>query len=186
MKLALYSLGYYDGETYGFSDYGNNELFEAIRSFQKSSHLESDGVVNPDGPTHIAISRDIDKTPAAKNALLIFEKNRQDMIGANTIGADKYFHCKANYESARLGRGGEMDAYFLSAGRELSAILNRARVRPCIFTTKPRSRFATRSSQRALRRQAPEHTETEAIRTIFDMALHAGKGSLRVCFAASR
>lgn len=52
-----------------------------------------------------------------------FKENYSAMRKANTIGADKYFHCKANCEATRRGPVGELTAKALSAGRELSDIL---------------------------------------------------------------
>ena len=40
------------------------------------------------------------------------------MRQANFIGADKYFHCKANCESAQKGEGGEAAAKCISDFRE--------------------------------------------------------------------
>jgi hypothetical protein len=34
-----------------------------------------------------------------------FARNYVDMLSADTIGADKYFHCKANCEATQLGCG---------------------------------------------------------------------------------
>jgi RHS repeat-associated protein len=48
-----------------------------------------------------------------------FYDNYMDMREANTIGADKYFHCKANCEAAKRGPGGELESYLLSEIREL-------------------------------------------------------------------
>jgi hypothetical protein len=41
------------------------------------------------------------------------------MIDANTIGADKYFHCMANCEASRRGLGGSDAARLISETREL-------------------------------------------------------------------
>lgn len=41
-----------------------------------------------------------------------------DMRAANTIGADKYFHCMANCEAASRGLGGLIAAETISVGRE--------------------------------------------------------------------
>lgn len=41
------------------------------------------------------------------------------MREANTIGADKYFHCKANCEAAKRGLGGDIESTLLSETREL-------------------------------------------------------------------
>jgi len=48
----------------------------------------------------------------------IFLKNYRDMRETNTIGADKYFHCKANCEAAKLGPGGLLEAVIVSEARE--------------------------------------------------------------------
>ena len=47
-----------------------------------------------------------------------FYKNYRDMRDANTIGADKYFHCKANCEAVSRGQGGEDAACTMSDSRE--------------------------------------------------------------------
>jgi RHS repeat-associated protein len=44
---------------------------------------------------------------------------RNDMIDASTIGADPYFHCRANCEASRRGLGGYHAAIFGSAIREI-------------------------------------------------------------------
>jgi len=48
-----------------------------------------------------------------------FFKNYKRMREANTIGADKYFHCLANCEATRRGEGGEFIAKTISEVREL-------------------------------------------------------------------
>ena len=47
-----------------------------------------------------------------------FARNYKEMREANTIGADKYFHCKANCEAAQRGEGGEAIAILISDLRE--------------------------------------------------------------------
>lgn len=42
----------------------------------------------------------------------------RDMRRANTIGADKYFHARGNYEAARRGTGGRHAAAIISNARE--------------------------------------------------------------------
>lgn len=49
-----------------------------------------------------------------------FYTNYQDMRDANTIGADKYFHCMANCEAARRGLGGRAVSELISETRELT------------------------------------------------------------------
>lgn len=47
-----------------------------------------------------------------------FLDNYDDMRDANTIGADKYFHCKANCEASQRGPTGERTAEWISNTRE--------------------------------------------------------------------
>jgi RHS repeat-associated protein len=49
-----------------------------------------------------------------------FVENYQDMRDANTIGADKYFHAKANCEAAQRGSAGASTAETISDTREWS------------------------------------------------------------------
>ncbi|MET4899010.1 RHS repeat-associated core domain-containing protein, partial [Sphingomonadaceae bacterium jetA1] len=49
-----------------------------------------------------------------------FRRNYQDMREANTIGGDKYFHCKANCEAASRGAVGERVAEKISNVREIT------------------------------------------------------------------
>ncbi len=55
-----------------------------------------------------------------RGAVADFNKARNEMVDANVIGADKFFHCKANCEAASRGTAGETTAGALSAGRELT------------------------------------------------------------------
>lgn len=47
-----------------------------------------------------------------------FVDNYGDMRDANTIGGDKYFHCKAKCEAAQRGQGGQDAAQCISDSRE--------------------------------------------------------------------
>jgi len=49
-----------------------------------------------------------------------FGKNYYDMHMDKTIGGDKYFHCKANFEATRRGVVGKSLATIISNARELS------------------------------------------------------------------
>lgn len=51
-------------------------------------------------------------------ALSDFTRNYNNMRAANTVGADKYFHCKANCEATRRGMSGEALACTISDTRE--------------------------------------------------------------------
>jgi hypothetical protein len=54
----------------------------------------------------------------AVQTINIFWDNYQQMKQANTIGADDYFHSKANAEAAQLGETGESTAKFISDAQE--------------------------------------------------------------------
>ena len=54
------------------------------------------------------------------NSIAAFERNFEAMVEANTIGADKYFHCKANCEASLNGPVGEATANVISNLRELT------------------------------------------------------------------
>jgi hypothetical protein len=47
------------------------------------------------------------------------------MIEANTIDADKFFHCKANCAAAQRGPVGEMSAPIFSELRELTDVIRK-------------------------------------------------------------
>jgi Serum amyloid A protein len=54
----------------------------------------------------------------AAGAAADFRRNYSDMRNANTIGADKYFHCKANCQASRRGSTGDATACLISDTRE--------------------------------------------------------------------
>ena len=54
------------------------------------------------------------------NAIGDFVQNYNDMKEANTIGADKYFHAKANTEASQRGFLGELTASVISNLREIT------------------------------------------------------------------
>ena len=118
IKMAMASWGSYDDKKTDFSPYSDNEMFTAIREFQKDNGLKVDGVINKEGSTQSKIKERLSQNRQAKTSFGDFVKNRRDMIDANTIGADKYFHCKANYEASQRGWGGRLDAKILSGARE--------------------------------------------------------------------
>ena len=118
VKFALTGLGYYDDTETGLSPYGDNQLFQSVQAFQDDNDLKKDGVIKPKGPTHTKIKEKLREDPKAGNALADFVKNRKEMIRANTKNADKYFHCKANYEATQRGWDGFAAANILSDLRE--------------------------------------------------------------------
>ncbi len=61
----------------------------------------------------------IDKASTWDNAIGDFARNYNDMVEANIIGGDKYFHSKANCEATQRGGAGEVIAEALSLLREI-------------------------------------------------------------------
>ena len=118
IKMSLISLGYYDHGKTGLSPYADDHLFHSIKSFQKDNDLQADGVITPDGPTQRKIKKNLSQDSTASSAFGDFIKNYQDMRQANTMHADKYFHCKANYEATQKGWLGFAGASFVSNMRE--------------------------------------------------------------------
>ncbi len=51
------------------------------------------------------------------------KRNYNDMKNIDLIGADNFFHCKANYEAAKRGPWGKIVGKTMSAGRELTGLL---------------------------------------------------------------
>lgn len=64
-----------------------------------------------------------DQLSEAAGAVTDFTRNYRDMRQANTIGADKYFHCKANCEASQRGEIGRVISKFISEGREATDVL---------------------------------------------------------------
>lgn len=65
--------------------------------------------------------RDSDSRGLAPDSVCVanaFWKNYQDMKAANTINADKYFHCKSNCEGARCSKDAWKLCRDFSDGRE--------------------------------------------------------------------
>lgn len=102
-KFALTALGHYEDDDSGLSPFADDALFKSVRSFQEQNGLAVDGVLNPDGPTQTEINRQLASNSGSGNAFGDFLRNYEDMKDANTIGADKYFHYKANYEASSRG-----------------------------------------------------------------------------------
>lgn len=120
VKTAMTALGYYDDTETGLSPYADDQLYQSVQSFQKDNDLKVDGVLNPKGPTETKIKEKLEKDTKAGNAFFDFTSNRRKMIEADTIGADKYFHCVANYKASKQGWDGKIAAKILSNLRELS------------------------------------------------------------------
>lgn len=104
------------GDTNQFNRYmyGNNDpinMFDpdGMDSVHRKKHAES-------------ARRNIAKAKARRaqrsGARSDFRRNYQDMRDTKVIGADKFFHCKANREATRRGPEGEAEAERISDLRE--------------------------------------------------------------------
>ena len=68
-----------------------------------------------------AVAEAAERGPPAEaaGAARDFGRNYQNMRNANTIGADKYFHCRANCEASSRGETGRQVAEQISNAREI-------------------------------------------------------------------
>ena len=110
-------LGYYDDTETGLAPYADDQLFQSVQAFQKDNDLKRDGVMKPGGPTQNKINEKLKESSEEMGAFMDFSKNYLKMRSANTIDADKYFHCVANYEASQRGWSGNKTAEKLSAKR---------------------------------------------------------------------
>ncbi len=64
--------------------------------------------------------RTTNNNPVKQTIGAVFDlgKNWLDMVNANTLDADKYFHCKGNCEASQRGLAGEFSSTILSDARE--------------------------------------------------------------------
>ena len=119
IKTAMTALGYYDDSETGLSPYADTKLFHAVKDFQKDNDLKIDGIIKPDGPTQRTIKEKLQAIPQAAGAFKDFIKNYHDMRQDWTKNADKYFHCKENFEATHRGWAGKAVAQKLSNAREI-------------------------------------------------------------------
>ena len=61
VKVALNKIGYYKTPTYGLTPYPDENLFLAIKKFQKDKNLKVDGVVKPNGETIARLNGELPK-----------------------------------------------------------------------------------------------------------------------------
>jgi RHS repeat-associated protein len=85
--------------------------------------MEMDDSGNPSGTWRAANADEQGMLAGNDNAIGDFRRNYDDMIDANTIGADKYFHCKANCEASSRGFLGRGTANVIGAGREATDLM---------------------------------------------------------------
>lgn len=147
LKNKLKGLGYYKEPEWGITKFVDNEMFDGIRKFQTDNKLKVDGVIKPEGETESKVNERIKNNTwgnATKEALDNYVKNYKDYPGKTNTGimapykdmvrnfgdmnrlglegADKFFHCKGNYEAAKRGLWGKTVASTISAAKEVKDI----------------------------------------------------------------
>lgn len=103
----------------------------------------------PANPATLALWWLTPRITEAGAATLDFVGNFEDMRDANTIGADKYFHCKANCQAARRGRYGEATARALSDIREIYGEYVKGDPASDVQADQAANRFGRASSKRS-------------------------------------
>ena len=59
VKKALGGLGFYKTPDFGRTPYPDSDLFDGLKSFQKSNGLKPDGMMKPDGPTETGLNKSL-------------------------------------------------------------------------------------------------------------------------------
>ncbi len=93
-------------------------VWNAPATFADSSGLSGSGFGAVPYPTKPGVGGGIGSIVTMGHAVADFIRNYNDMRHANTIGADKYFHCMANCQAARRGPESKVVAVIISEGRE--------------------------------------------------------------------
>lgn len=76
IKSSLSALGHYDAPEWGVSQFPDSGLFQAIKAFQKTQGLKTDGVMKPDGETLAALQEKLHgrtKTTAVQTTALALQ-----------------------------------------------------------------------------------------------------------------
>lgn len=120
-----------------------DRCLKGIRKFQSDNKLKVDGVMKPNGETELKLNekiknkawgnrtkkvldnyvKDYNDYPGKKNTGIIapykdMVRNFDDMNKLGLEGADKFFHCKGNYEAAKRGAWGKTVATIMSLAKE--------------------------------------------------------------------
>jgi RHS repeat-associated protein len=104
---GMNTFGYVDGNPLSFADPEGLQVPGSWATIFRGIPSPVGNLPNPIGSTGQAVGATGD-----------FLRNYNDMRNANTIGADKYFHCKANCEASRRGSTGNATACTISDARE--------------------------------------------------------------------
>jgi peptidoglycan hydrolase-like protein with peptidoglycan-binding domain len=122
LRMALTVLGFHENTVKNFHSYADDSLFSSIKSFQAANKLNADGIIKTNGPTQAIIKQKLAEDNLAGTAFTDFKDSFDNMNQANTIGADKYFHCVANFNASRRGWAGKTVAHILSDAKEVKDV----------------------------------------------------------------
>ena len=115
---------------YGF---GSSNISENIERLKKQFNTYSQPVINSTDPNwgnkteaalnnYLKTKSNFHSVKEDSDIITPFKdmwQNYKDMRDIDLVGADNFFHCKANYEAAKRGPWGEGVAKIISLGREL-------------------------------------------------------------------
>ena len=129
VKYGLSQLNYYkEPKNLGMSTVPDRQMFDSVKKYQKDKGLHVDGLLKPQGETINSINNDLRKKgergsllgniKQSFGAAYDMSKNYFDMKKDCTVGADDYFHCKANYEATKRGQIGEKFAQNVGDAKE--------------------------------------------------------------------
>jgi len=59
IKLALNKIGFYKTPDYGITPYPDEKMYQAIKSYQKSRGVKSDGILKPEGETLAVLNKEL-------------------------------------------------------------------------------------------------------------------------------
>lgn len=147
VKNKLKDFGYYQEPEWGITNFTDNQMFDGIRRFQADNKLQVDGIIKPAGETETKINekiknstwgnktkkvldnyvKDYNNYPGKTNTGIMapykdMVRNFGDMNRLGLEGADKFFHCKGNYEAAKRGAWGKTVATTMSLAKELKDV----------------------------------------------------------------
>jgi RHS repeat-associated protein len=98
---------------------GGKNLFSYVNQ-NPLAYTDADGLEAIAAMSRYGWGLDPAEGPQLECAWAAFRANFSDMTTANTVGADKYFHCKANCAASKCGDFGRRQACFISDAREFT------------------------------------------------------------------
>lgn len=147
VKNKLKGFGYYQEPEWGITKFTDSQMFDGIRKFQTDNNLKIDGVIKPKEETENKVNERIRNSAWGNETKKVLDnyvqkynsypgktttgvkapyndmvRNFKDMNKLGLEGADKYFHCKGNYEASKRGLWGKVVSGTMSAGKEAKDI----------------------------------------------------------------